>query len=83
VEGENVEALSRFYSAFNRGDLDGMIAELDPNFETKPSFGGHLEGGVFRGHEGFAGGSLRLCPKPGATSPPSRRSTSKRQTRYW
>jgi ketosteroid isomerase-like protein len=30
---EKVEAVRRFARAFNEGDVDAMVAELDPNVE--------------------------------------------------
>jgi ketosteroid isomerase-like protein len=54
MSGENVEAVKRAFDAFNRGDLDAMLKDLDPEVEWHPMFqmllGG--EGTVYRGHEG-------------------------------
>jgi uncharacterized protein len=33
VSEENVEMARRAYEAFNRGDLEGMVADLAPDFE--------------------------------------------------
>jgi ketosteroid isomerase-like protein len=30
---ENVDVARRAYEAFNRGDIEGMVAELAPSFE--------------------------------------------------
>jgi uncharacterized protein len=50
---ENVEMARRGYEAFNRGDIDGAVADFAPDFEyvvagELPGFGG-----VARGPEGF------------------------------
>jgi uncharacterized protein len=34
---ENVEIVRRGYEAFNRGDLEGMVADFAPTFEYVPS----------------------------------------------
>jgi ketosteroid isomerase-like protein len=51
---ENVEAIRRATDAYNRGDIDGVLEECDPEIEWHPSFqmllGG--EATVYRGHEG-------------------------------
>jgi uncharacterized protein len=50
---ENVEVVRRGYEAFNRGNLDGMVADFAPTFEYVAS--GAVPGtrGVYRGPEGF------------------------------
>jgi ketosteroid isomerase-like protein len=54
MSGENVEAVKRAFDAFNRGDLDAMLKDLDPEVEWHPMFqmllGG--EGTVYRGARG-------------------------------
>ena len=49
---EKVEAMRRFARAFNEGDVDAMVAELDPNveWEEQPIPGVDP---VYHGHEGF------------------------------
>jgi hypothetical protein len=51
----NVEAFGRGIDAYNRGDIDALVAELDPEVEwygvVLPRFIG--EATVFRGHEEF------------------------------
>jgi ketosteroid isomerase-like protein len=51
---ENVEAVRRGLEAWNADDLDGFLAELDPDVEWHPSIEPGLEGkeAVIRGHEG-------------------------------
>ena len=51
---ENVEAIRRATDAYNRGDIDAVLEELDPEVEWHPLLqvllGG--EATVYRGHEG-------------------------------
>jgi ketosteroid isomerase-like protein len=47
----DLETVRRTYDAFNRRDIDGLIATLDPEMEWHPLLG-ELGGGVYRGHEG-------------------------------
>jgi ketosteroid isomerase-like protein len=49
---ENVEAFKRALEAGNRGDVEALLAELDPKVEwhaALPMLGGEA---VYRGHEG-------------------------------
>jgi ketosteroid isomerase-like protein len=50
----NVEAFARGIEAYNRGDVDALLDELDPGVEWRPSLpvllGGELT--VYRGHDG-------------------------------
>ena len=51
---ENVEIARRAYAAFNRGDLEGMVADFAPEFEYVPT--GVLPGTLphsYRGPEGW------------------------------
>ena len=50
---ENVDLLKRGIEAFNRGDMDGMLAALDPDLEfvTAGLFPGVAP--VYRGHDGW------------------------------
>ena len=52
---ENVEIARRAYEAFNRGDLQAMVADLAPNFEYATT--GAIPGmtGVYRGGAGILG----------------------------
>jgi ketosteroid isomerase-like protein len=51
---ENVESFKRANDAFNRRDVDALLAEVDPNVELHPAMAGLLGGDatVYRGHEG-------------------------------
>jgi uncharacterized protein len=50
---ENLNVTRRAYEAFNRGDLEGMVAEFAPSFEYETT--GTIPGasGVYRGPEGW------------------------------
>jgi ketosteroid isomerase-like protein len=51
----NVEAFKRGIEAYNRGDVEALLDELDPRVEWRPSLpvllGGDLT--VYRGHDGI------------------------------
>lgn len=47
-----VEAITTGVEALNRGDLDGMLATLDPDVELIP-LRALLDGTTYRGHEGM------------------------------
>jgi ketosteroid isomerase-like protein len=50
----NVEMARRGYEAFNRGDIDGAVADFAPDFEYVVAAGGLPGfGEVARGREGF------------------------------
>jgi len=52
---ENVESVKRFLDAYNRRDVEGMLAELDPEVEWHPALPEALMGrgpAVYRGHGG-------------------------------
>jgi ketosteroid isomerase-like protein len=49
---ENVELGKRAYEAFNRRDLDGFLALMDPDVEALPRTLG-IEGGAYTGHDGM------------------------------
>ena len=55
---ENVEAFKRGLEAGNRGDVDGLLAELHPEIEWQPGILTGLGGdeSVYRGHEGVREG---------------------------
>jgi uncharacterized protein len=48
---EDIETVRRAYEAFNRRDVDELLATLGPEMEWHPLLG-ELGGGVYRGHEG-------------------------------
>jgi uncharacterized protein len=50
---ENVATVRRGYGAFNRGDIDGVVGLLAPDFEYVASGRVPGVGGVYRGAEGF------------------------------
>jgi ketosteroid isomerase-like protein len=47
----NVDAAKRIYESRNRGDLDGVLAECDPEVEWRPHLA-ELSGEPIRGHDG-------------------------------
>jgi uncharacterized protein len=52
---ENVEIVRRGYEAFNRGDIDGVVGLLAPDFEYVASGLVPGVGGVYRGADGLKG----------------------------
>jgi hypothetical protein len=52
---ENVETVRRGYEAFNRGDIDGVVGLLAPDFEYVASGLVPGVGGVYRGAAGLRG----------------------------
>jgi len=50
---ENVEMTRRAYEAFNRGDLESMLADFAPDFEYATTGMIPGAGGVYRGPEGW------------------------------
>ena len=48
---ENVEIVRRGYEAYNRGDLDGMVADHAPTFEYVASRAIPGSRGLYRGPE--------------------------------
>ena len=50
---ENVELARRAYEAFNRGDLDGMVADFAPTFEYASTGAIPGAGGAYRGADGM------------------------------
>ncbi|HKH42589.1 MAG TPA: nuclear transport factor 2 family protein [Solirubrobacterales bacterium] len=49
---ENVEALRSGYAAVNRGDIDGLLVNVQPDVEFT-SLIAEAEGEIFRGHDGI------------------------------
>jgi ketosteroid isomerase-like protein len=50
---ENVEIVRRTFDAFNRGDLDGVLDDLAPEYEFHPSGRFMDTQQVYRGRRGF------------------------------
>ena len=53
---ENAELLRRAVEAYNRHDIEALVAELDPEVEWHPALPGLLVGAaaIYRGHDGIA-----------------------------
>jgi ketosteroid isomerase-like protein len=50
---ENVEAIRHGYEAWNEGDMDGVLRDLDPEIEWRPRLGAAgVRATLYRGHEG-------------------------------
>ena len=49
---ENVEVVQRGFLAFNDGDVEGVLAEMDPSVEWYPTTD-FVDIGPFRGHDGI------------------------------
>ena len=49
---DTLNRLTEGIAAFNRGDLDGMLAPIHPDIHFQP-LRAVLEGEVYEGHEGF------------------------------
>jgi ketosteroid isomerase-like protein len=49
---ENVELVLKALDAFNRGDIDGMVAYTDPGIEFSDFLMEMEGGGTFHGHDG-------------------------------
>ena len=54
VANEDVEAVRRFYAAWTAGDLEAMLAEVDPEVEAQPVLGLLYERPSYRGHSGIS-----------------------------
>jgi ketosteroid isomerase-like protein len=52
---ENADLLRRAVEAYNRRDIEALVAELDPEVEWHPALPGLLVGAatIYRGHEGI------------------------------
>jgi uncharacterized protein len=53
VSQENLELARRAYEAFNRGDLDAMVADFAPTFEYVPTGAIPGAGEAYQGPEGW------------------------------
>jgi ketosteroid isomerase-like protein len=61
---ENVEVVRDVYGALNRGDIDAVLAVLDPSIEWWPA-ADELITDAYRGHDGFralAAGVFEVSP---------------------
>jgi ketosteroid isomerase-like protein len=50
----DVHAVRRFYAAWTAGDLQSMLAEVDPDVEAQPILGLLYERPSYRGHSGIS-----------------------------
>jgi ketosteroid isomerase-like protein len=48
-----VDAVERFYAAWTAGDLEAMLAEVDPDVEAQPVLGLLYERPTYKGHGGM------------------------------
>jgi ketosteroid isomerase-like protein len=51
---DDVDAVRRFYAAWTAGDLDAMLAEIDPEVEAQPVLGLLYERPSYKGHGGIS-----------------------------
>lgn len=58
MSAQNIEAAKRFIAAFNRRDVEAMVAEVDPEVEWRPASAVALggEASAYRGHAGMSEG---------------------------
>ena len=57
---QNIQAAQAGYAAFGRGDMQGVIAQLDENIEwVTPEMAGLPGSGIKHGHKGVLGFSRR------------------------
>jgi ketosteroid isomerase-like protein len=49
---KNVELVRRALDALRRGEVEEMLAHMDPEVELHSAIVGGAEGNVYRGHEG-------------------------------
>jgi ketosteroid isomerase-like protein len=50
-----VQLVHEIIGALNRGDVDGMLERMHPDFEWRPLESSPVAGGVYRGHEQVRG----------------------------
>jgi ketosteroid isomerase-like protein len=53
MEQPETDAVRRFYAAWSAGDLQGMLAEVDPDVEAQPVLGLLYERPSYKGHSGI------------------------------
>src|SRR3954470_10570322 len=51
---EDVDAVRRFYAAWTAGDLEAMLAEVDPEVEAQPVLGLLYERPSYKGRSGVS-----------------------------
>jgi ketosteroid isomerase-like protein len=51
---QEVDAVRRFYGAWTAGDLEAMLAEVDPDVEAQPVLGLLYERPTYKGHGGIS-----------------------------
>jgi ketosteroid isomerase-like protein len=54
MANEGVDAVRRFYAAWTAGDLEAMLAEIDPEVEAQPVLGLLYERPSYKGHGGIS-----------------------------
>jgi ketosteroid isomerase-like protein len=54
MASKDVDSVRRFYAAWTDGDLEAMLAEVDPDVEAEPVLGLLYERPTYRGHSGMA-----------------------------
>jgi len=53
VPGENIEIVKQLMDAFDRRDIDALVALATPDLEWFPVFAARVEGDVYRGRRGI------------------------------
>jgi ketosteroid isomerase-like protein len=53
VTAENVEVVRKVLDEWNRGDVQALLGRTSEDLEWHPALVESVEGGVFRGHDGF------------------------------
>jgi ketosteroid isomerase-like protein len=49
---QNVEIAGAVYDAWNRGDVDALVAAFDANAQVRPALNTFMRSTVYRGHDG-------------------------------
>jgi uncharacterized protein len=63
MAGGNVDLVSGAYDAFNRGDIDSVLAVMDGEIEWHEPGGGNAPGGTFRGPGSVANDVFARVPE--------------------
>jgi ketosteroid isomerase-like protein len=53
VTASNVDVVRDLLDEWNRGDVDALLARATEDFEWHPVLVASVEGGAYRGHDGF------------------------------